>query len=148
MLSQRKTEGLYTISSDQTERDDSLGEIPESIVWRNDDGTLSLGQPIKELVKAEKKAKLEEDRLRLVNYVTEHQGCEIGDITRDLAMSNVTVLKVLPMTPLIRREGKGVKGDPFRYYAEVFECHSKVEGVPTPGMEALAWAERTQGISP
>ena len=143
ILGQNKTEGIYTVSSDQTERDDVWGEIPETVIRRNDDGTLSLGQPIKELAKAEKKAKLEEDYQRFYKYVDDHPGCVTKDITRDLGMSNATVLRLLPMTALIRRDGKGVKGDPHRYCAKGFETPSSFAAVPIVGTQALECAEGT-----
>ena len=143
ILGQHKTERIYTVSSDQTERDDVLGEIPETVIVRNQDGTLSLGQPIGERILAEKRTKLEAAYQRFYKYADDHPGCMTNDIIRDLGMSNATVLRLLPMTALIRRDGKGVKSDPHRYYAQGFEKPSSFDAVPNAGMQVLERAKET-----
>ena len=124
MLTQYRKEGLYTIISDQTERDAIFGEIPETTIVRNPDGTLSLGTPMASLVKEAKQAKSNDDFDSLVSFIREHPGCEMKDITQGLSMSNKYALILLERMPksllnsgseILRREGKGHKGDPYRF---------------------------------
>jgi hypothetical protein len=117
MLSQYKREKLRTIASDQTDIEALLGEIPETVIAQNPDGTLSLGQPISELVKVEQQSKREQDLQRLIIFVESHPGIEMERITQDLSMSKKNALSLLETgKELIQRQGKGLKGDPFRYY--------------------------------
>jgi hypothetical protein len=114
--------GRYTITSDQTERDEVYGEIKETIVTRNHDFTLLLGQPVSELAKAEFRAKKEDDIQRLLLLVSDHPGIEMEGILDGLSMSKSHALKLLrEASALIRKEGAGVKGDPHRYYHGDYE---------------------------
>jgi RecA-family ATPase len=139
MLTHRRVEGVYTVASDQTERDDVLGEIPETILGRGQDGTLQLHQPFGDLVKAAKQAKVEADLQRLIQFVDDHPGSEMEDITNGLAMSKKFALKLLTMTADLRREGAGIKGSPHRYYSAGYEA-------PEPASEATA-INLAEGVS-
>ena len=72
MLTRHRKEGIYTIMSDQTERDDVYGEIDEAVIIRNSDGTLDLGRVLSELVKEGKQAKVEESLQQLLLYIVDH----------------------------------------------------------------------------
>ena len=119
MLTQYRKEGLYTIISDQTERDDHWGEIPETTLVRNPDGTLSLDRPMAALAKEAKQSKAKDDFFRLVNFIRENPGCEMKSIEDGLSMSKKYILILLERpsaSAFLNREGKGQKGDPFRFY--------------------------------
>lgn len=116
MLTHRRNEKVYTISTDQTERDDLYGEIDETVITRNPDGTLELGQPMSELTKQEKKNKFETDLQRLVLFVEDHPGVEMDVLTHELTMSKPRVLQILAAAnAFVKRDGSGIKGDPYRY---------------------------------
>ncbi len=117
MLSHRRNENVYTISSDQTERDDVLGEIPETVISKSPDGTLQLGPSFKELLKEEKHSKFEADLQRFVSFVAERPGAEMDALMRDLGMSKKHILSLFAeATAFVRREGSGIKGDPYKYF--------------------------------
>jgi RecA-family ATPase len=117
MLTNRRSESVYTISSDQTERDDTLGEIPETVISRTPDGTLQLGQPIKDLLKQEKHNRFESDLQRFFQFVENHPGVEMDAITQSLGMSKKYALQIFAEAKaFVRRDGSGIKGDPFKYF--------------------------------
>jgi AAA domain len=117
MLSQYRKAQLRIIASDQTDIDDRVGEIPETAIVRNLDGTLSLGLPVTELEKAEKKSKDEDDITKLLVFLENNPGVEIKTITDQLAMSKKRTLALLrEVKDLISRTGEGIKGDPYLYF--------------------------------
>lgn len=117
MLTRYRKENIYTISSDQTERDPVFGEIPETVLDRKEDGMLHLLQPYSEVQKAEKAATDEVYLHKSVDYILNHPGQEADDICTSLKIAKKTFLKVLKSAPeLWRTEGKGIKGDPLRYF--------------------------------
>ncbi len=119
MLTRHRKEGIYTIMSDQTERDDVYGEIDESLISRDPDGTLHLGPRLAEIVKKEKQAKAEESMLRLLKYIADHPGCEITDIVNGLRMGKQSALDLIKESGIVRRTGEGVKGDSYKYFVDV-----------------------------
>jgi len=117
MLTNRRNEGVYTISSDQTERDDALGEIPETVITRNPDSTLQLGQSVKDLLKHEKHSKFESDLQRFIQFVENHPGVEMDALMQSLGMSKKYLLQIVTEAKaFVRRDGSGIKGDPYKYF--------------------------------
>ena len=117
MLSRYRKENVYTIMSDQTERDEVYGEIPETILHRNTDATLSLLRPFDQLCNEEKENKTEAALRRVLKFISETPGCEMTHIIDGLGMSKKTALKLLRTAPeLWYTSGKGEKGDPLKYF--------------------------------
>ena len=122
MLLHRRKEKVYTISSDQTDRDDLFGEIEETVISRNVDGTLQLGHTVKELEKEQKNNKFESAIVKLNNFVTEHPGVDVETLMAELRMSKRYILDVIAAsTEFLRREGTGKKGDPYKYFPKIAE---------------------------
>lgn len=120
LLTRYRQEAVYTIMSDQTERDDEYGEIPETILHRNSDGTLTMLRPFADLVKEDKAVKAEASVRRVLQYIAEHPGCEMDEITDGLGMAKKTVLDLLKKSPdMYRKTGDGKKGDPAKYFANI-----------------------------
>jgi len=117
MLTRYRKEGVYTIMSDQTERDEVYGEIPETVLRRKTDGTLALNRPFNELVKAEKELKAEGSVRKLLAFIGEHPGCNMPEIMDGLNIAKKSALKFLGMAAgLWYTTGEGEKGDPHRYF--------------------------------
>ena len=128
MLTQNKLEQLRTIISDQTDIDPLWGEIPETVILQNPDDTLSLGQPIAELVKAEKQSKREYDLQRLILFVESHPGVEMEKILEGLSMSKKYALDLLRLgSEFVSRSGGGRRGDPHRFYPKGYVIAPKSE---------------------
>jgi hypothetical protein len=118
ILSRYRKENLYTIFSEQTERDEIYGEIDETVLHRNADGTLSLLRPFSELVKEEKQSKAEVAIRRVLEYISAHPGCEMTQIVDGLGMAKKTILKALEKAEgFWFTTGAGEKGDPLKYSA-------------------------------
>lgn len=120
MLTKRRAEDIYTVSSDQTDRDDTLGEIEERAISRKRDGTLELGRFVRDLVKEQKKNRAEEDIQRLLGFIAARpNGCEMDDMMTGLSMSKKYAQRLLgEVRNIVTTTGKGVKGDPHRYYCD------------------------------
>jgi hypothetical protein len=117
MLTRYRKQKLYTILSEQTERDEHFGEIDETVIARNADGTLELGRPFTELVKEEKEVKTEVAMRRLLDFIRQNPGCEITELMSGLSMSKKHAKRLLENAgDMVSSEGKGVKGDPLRFY--------------------------------
>jgi KaiC/GvpD/RAD55 family RecA-like ATPase len=118
MLSRNRRKNYYTIMSEQTIRDKIYGEIDETVIIKNpDDDSLSLGSLVSELEIEATKQETEADIQRLLSFIDSHQGCEMEEILSALSVSKKRVLKLIEKTSgLIRIEGKGIKGDPHKYY--------------------------------
>lgn len=118
MVSRNRIEGYYSIYSDQTLRDNVFGELEETIVVRNPDGTLGLGMTVEEFKQRDRQVNEDNDWQRLITFLENNPGCNMTDITNGLGMSNKSVLKILKtIDGLYRTEGQGIKGDPHRYFA-------------------------------
>jgi hypothetical protein len=107
--------------SEQTQRDPIYLEIEETVIVRNPDGTLHLGSKVSELVKEQKHTKREEYLEKVHLYIAHHQGCEVMDIMSALNMSKNNFLALCEESGIIQKTGKGVKGDPFRYFISGLE---------------------------
>lgn len=119
MLNFRRNENVYTIMSDQTERDEHYGEIRETIIERQPDGTLILGEPLHELVKEKAEARVQSTLRKVLTYVSQQPGCEMEEIEKGLNMAKKTILKCLDMAPEIwSKRGNGIKGDPYKYFVD------------------------------
>jgi hypothetical protein len=73
------------------------------------------------LVKEAKQVKSRDDFFKLVNFIRENQGCEMSEIEEGLGMSTKHALSLLAResaSSFVSREGKGRKGDPYRYFAK------------------------------
>lgn len=118
MLSVDRSDGAktYVITTDQTDRDDIYGEIEETILTRNQDGTIELGRQLSEIVTERKKKDAEQDFIRLYKLLEERPGLEEEEILRELGMSKKHVRSLIQSgSGFFTREGKGVRGDAFRY---------------------------------
>lgn len=118
MLTYYRKEKTYTISSDQTFRDDLYGELEETILLRDADGRLSLGQSFSEIMQKKVKDKVETSITKLLLYLDQHpKGSLRESIQNDLGMSSLTVQKLLTeVNDLVRKTGAGHKGDPHIYF--------------------------------
>lgn len=115
-MARYRNQGVYTIMTEQTERDEHYGEIDETIIIRNADGTLSLGRSFRELAIEEKQVKIEAQARRLLDYIAQHPNCDMTTIMRGLGMGKKTILQHLKILGnLISSTGEGVKGNPFKY---------------------------------
>lgn len=120
MLARNRNKGIYTIFSEQTSRDGVYGEIEQTVIVRNPDGTLDLGSKVYELIKKEKQAKTEESLLKVVKYIVDHPGCEMDDITGGLVMAKKKVLALMKEADgMIQTKGEGKKGDPYKYFVNL-----------------------------
>lgn len=110
--------GQYTIISDQTERTKQWGEIPETQLIRNDDGTLSLGQSMDDLSYAAAVEEKATNKDRLCAFLEMNPGSTTDAITEALGISKKTFgLLVKGLEGYVYAEGKGIKNDPFLYFA-------------------------------
>jgi len=115
MLARRRKEGIYTVESDQTHRDDLHGEIPETVI-EYVDGALRLGTPYSQLAQQEKAKKTTATLHSVLDFIQQHPGCEMKDILNGLRIAKKTVLNLLDKAgDLVSRTGEGEKGDPFKY---------------------------------
>jgi hypothetical protein len=118
-LSRRRDKNVYVIASDQTERDDVFGEIPETVIERSPDGKLALGLPLSKVLKAANETRTEADVQRLLAYLEDHPGIEMRDIIEGLGVSKKTAMRLVELAgEFVVRRGKGFKGDPHLYYAK------------------------------
>ncbi len=116
-LARDRNAGHYTIFSDQTIRDEVYGEIDKSVLLRRPDGSLELGALIRDLAKAEKLKKSEEDLQRLLDFIARHPMCKMDEIMGNLTMSRRFALALMKRAgDMVRSKGKGVSGDPLLYY--------------------------------
>lgn len=113
LLSQNRKEKLYTIMSDQTDREQPWGEIDPTEIIRNPDGTMELGCSLYVLQKTEKAAKIQSDLRRLLTFLNEHPDSSTSDLTEALGISKARLLALIERGgDLIMSTGEGVKGDP------------------------------------
>lgn len=127
MLSRNRREGVYTIMSEQTIRDEFYDEIDECVIVKNPDGTLALGTPVTELRAAEAQSKNEADITRLLTFIHSNEGCDMDQIMKRLGMSKKRANFLMDQTPeLIRVEGKGVRGDPHKYFVDSLDDLTKL----------------------
>jgi RecA-family ATPase len=116
LLSRHRKQNVYTIMSDQTIREAQYGEIDERVITRNDDLSLSLGQPFEELTSQDKKVKDDASFQRLLAFIGQNPDCEMGAILSGLSISKKSALKLMDKAgALIRVTGEGIKGNPHKY---------------------------------
>jgi hypothetical protein len=144
MLARNRNKGIYTIFSEQTNRDEVYGEIEQTIISRNPDGTLDLGPKLSELIKKEKQAKAEESLQSVLSYIVHHPGCEITEIVNGLNMGKQSALDLIKESGIVRRTGRGVKGDPHKYFVDVMgdTTETAAQGWKVPISAAQAEASR------
>jgi hypothetical protein len=133
LLKQYRNEHRYTITSDQTERDDRWGEIDEATLARESDGTLVLGPATAELKHEEKTAKKQADLQRLLTFLENRPGINTEEAIRSLAMAKSYFLELIGIAgELVVTTGLGVKGDPKLYSVKMLnsgagEAHSATQ---------------------
>lgn len=82
------------------------------------DGLFAIARAIKERKQNLSNNAALADTQRIVSYLDSHPGCEMGDILTGLSMSKRHALQLIEKASTsVRAEGKGIKGDPHRYYA-------------------------------
>jgi hypothetical protein len=116
LLSQNRKEKLYSIVSDQTDREQPWGEIDSTEIVRNSDGTMALGRSLYDLQKAEKAAKTVGDLRRLLSLLNDHPDSSMKDLIEALAISKPRLLALMERGgDLIASTGEGKKGRPKLY---------------------------------
>lgn len=121
---QYKNQKIYTVQSDQTQRDPQIGELEETIVNRDSGtGTIVLGAKFADLKGQEKKDEWDGRRQRVYRHIQHNPGRTSEEIADTVLMSKKTVLALLkamerPDVSLIYSSGSGKKGDPKKYYIQ------------------------------
>jgi hypothetical protein len=118
-----KKEGIYTVESEQTHRDPSLGELNETLVERDSQtGELSLGLTLGAVKHEEKKDLWNVRRNKLLLHIMLNPGKTNEELATELKMSKKTVqplLVSLAEDNLIDSVGEGKKGDPRKWFEHV-----------------------------
>jgi hypothetical protein len=127
---------VYTVTSDQTHRDESIGEIDESIVNRDSGtGVISLGAAYEDVRKESKRSAWETNRIKILRYITAHAGKASEEIAGGVKMSKPDVLEYLEAM-LINKDiystGEGKKGDPKRYFGHAVTVAKPPQNVRCP----------------
>jgi hypothetical protein len=134
MVSQDREEGRYTIQSDQTEREDPWGELDETILVRNPDGTLTLGMSTRELKKLTKDDKRERDIQRLWSYLDDNPGSDAETVYGALHITRDRFLELVRASgEFVHYTGRGVKGDPKLYIMKSLEGQSDNQHIAGKG---------------
>lgn len=121
MLKRHRKEGIYTVESDQTHRDDLYGEIPETVL-EYVDGGLRLGETRAQRAFKEKVSREDDANSKILDFIRQHPACNTADIANGLRMAKKTVLNCLSKSSaLITRTGAGEKGSPYAYSIEILE---------------------------
>ena len=69
MFKRRRDEGLYTVQSEQTLKDEKFGEIDESIIERQVNGEMRLTSLYAEIRQSQRKSAEETELCRLVDFI-------------------------------------------------------------------------------
>jgi len=121
---QYKSQKVYTVQSDQTQRDPVIGELEETIVHRDSGtGTILLGAKFADVRHEEKKDEWQLRRQKVYKYIQHNPGQTSTEIADAVLMSTKTVgplLKVMEPS-LITACGTGKKGDPKKYFPLAFD---------------------------
>ena len=130
MLTRNRKDNVYTIMSDQTDRDDEYGEIDERLISRHPDGHFSLGPLVSDLEKQETKSKREASLMRLLVFISSHNGCVMDEIMNGLKMSEKYVRTLMEQDGggLIKVHGEGKKGNPYKYFVDALDNATKLVG--------------------
>ncbi len=82
------------------------------------DGLFAIARAIKERKQNLSNNAARADAQRLVSFLDLHPGCEMEDILSGLSMSKRYALQLIErVSTSVRTDGKGVKGNPYKYYA-------------------------------
>jgi len=122
LLERDREKGRYTIQSDQTQRDKFFGELPETVLERNQDtGELSLGREVGQLEFEHKKKQANENAQRVLGYIRDNPGCTQNAMVEALQIRKEAITRILrdDLKPLLKCEGRGVANDPIRYTVEI-----------------------------
>ena len=117
MFERHREQGIYTVESEQTIRDENYGEIDKSIIERDDTGKMFLATLYSDYKTEERTEAYQTTIRKLTDFVHQNPCCTQSDITSYLCMSSRDVGKLLNRADkdgLIIVKGKGVKGDPLR----------------------------------
>jgi hypothetical protein len=112
---------IYTVQSDQTVRDDEIGELDETIVNRDSSGVVSLGAKYEDVRVQDKKDEWTLRRRKVLDFVKVNGGKTADAVAAALNMSKKTVLPILDeleKSKDIRSSGAGIKGDPCLYFGD------------------------------
>jgi hypothetical protein len=115
MLTHHRKEQIYTIMTDQTERNDVHGEIDETILTRGPNGQLTLSVSLATLKQEERKVKAVVADRKLFEFLTEHPASTIDEITNALHITKKTALELVGNKDVVTQEGDGKKGSPYRF---------------------------------
>ncbi len=128
-----RKEKIYTVLSDQTVRDDTFGELDETIVNRDPIGIISLGAKYEDVKVQDKKDEWTLRRSKILTFVKTNPGKTLDDIAAALNMATKTVrpiLEALEKNKDVRTSGAGIKGDPCLYFGDVIRV--KLPSVELP----------------
>ncbi len=117
-----RKEKIYTVESDQSVREESLGDLEETLVNRDGaTGIISLGAKYEDLKVQDKKDEWTLRRTKVLRFIKDGTGVTADDVAKALNMSKKTVLPILEELEKtdIRSTGEGVRGNP-RFYFDVF----------------------------
>ena len=111
---------LYTVESDQTFRDQELGELEETIVNRDSaTGRISLGASYGTIRRQEKAGEFDLQRAKLYHHVEQNPGAIMNNaLAKSLGVSKPTLFSLrddLEKQHKIVSTGKGKKGDPQKW---------------------------------
>lgn len=116
-----RKEKIYTVQSDQTVRDDEIGELDETIINRDSSGVISLGAKFEDVKVQDKKDEWSLRRRKVLDFLKTTPGNTADAIAAALNMSKKTVLPILDeleKSKDIRSSGAGIKGDPRLYFGD------------------------------
>jgi hypothetical protein len=148
-----RKEKVYTVLSDQTNRDDQrFGDMDETIINRDaETGVISLGAKYEDVKVQDKKDEWTLRRSKILGFVKMNPGKTLDEIAAGLNMATKTVrpiIEALENNKDIRSSGEGVKGDPCRYFGEVIQVGATpqatnvkppVEPSVEPSIPAIPW---------
>ncbi len=137
-----RKEKIYTVTSDQTVRDDDFGELEETIVNRDAaTGVITLGDKYEDVKAQDKKDEWTLRRGKVLKVIKGNSGLTADAIAGALSMAKKTLLPILDeleKSKDIRSSGAGVKGDPRLYFGDVILCHAPVVE-PLPQVPVIQW---------
>jgi len=120
---QYKKEKLYTVESDQTQRDPVLGELEETAVNRDSGfGIISLGAKVEDINREEKKDMRTVRRNKVFEHIALHREKSVDELAEDLSMSKKTLVPLLAeleKSLFICSTGTGKKGNPKKWRAAI-----------------------------
>jgi hypothetical protein len=131
---QYKKQKTYTVQSDQTQRDQNLGELDETVVNRDPQGAIHLGVRFEDVKQEEKKDEYAVRLNKLFNIIATHDGELTADAIADhMKMAKKTLLPLLESMEEAGRiypKGLGKRGDPKKYCVSRVVVGGKVSHDP------------------